>query len=458
VKLTATVQAVCVALRNEGGRPFLVGGGVRDYLLGRSPTDFDIEVYGLPADRVRAACAAVGRLDEVGAAFGVLKVTAGGETIDVSLPRRDSKIGVGHRDFAIGTDPFMAPEEAVRRRDFTVNALLMEPFTGEVVDLVGGRDDLRAGRLRAVDATLFGDDPLRALRACRLAAKLGFDVEPKSLALCAAQDLGSLPNERVGGEFVGLLRAAEPGHGLRTLAAMDQLRAFPELQATVGCPQHPIWHPEGDVWVHTVLTVEAMRALSDEPGLLLAALCHDLGKPATTERASAGAKAGAWISYNHEPAGVEPTRRLLARLAVDKATTERVTTLVRLHLTPLHLFQNRQHVRPGTFRRLARRVNLVDLATLARADMLGRGPTLRDTDVADWFAANAKALDLTQGPPPPILMGRHLLALGVPPGPGMGAMLTRAYEAQLDGQFTDLEGALRFARAITGQLAPEDRS
>jgi tRNA nucleotidyltransferase (CCA-adding enzyme) len=448
VELSATARAVCVALRRAGGRPFLVGGGVRDYILGRSPKDFDVEVYGLPAPGVRAACATVGRVDEVGAAFGVLKVTAGGETVDVSLPRRDSKTGVGHRDFAIGADPFMPPAEAARRRDFTVNALLMEPFTEEVVDLVGGRDDLQARRLRAVDARLFGDDPLRALRACRFAAKLGFDVEPETLAFCAAQDLGTLPAERVGEEFAGLLRAVEPGRGLRTLAAMNQLRAFPELLATVGCPQHPAWHPEGDVWTHTVLTVDAMRALSDDLGLLLAALCHDLGKPATTERETTGAKAGAWISYNHEPAGVEPTRRLLARLAVDKATTERVVALVRLHLTPLHLFQNREQVKPGTFRRLARRVNLMDLATMARADMLGRGPTLRDTDVADWFAANAKALELTQGPPAPILMGRHLLALGVPPGPAMGKMLALVYEAQLDGRFADLEGALELAREL----------
>jgi tRNA nucleotidyltransferase (CCA-adding enzyme) len=454
VELSATVEALCAALRREGGRPFLVGGGVRDHLLGRSPKDFDIEVYGLPALRVRAACAAVGRVDAVGAAFGVLKVTAGGETIDVSLPRRDSKIGVGHRDFAIGADSLMPPEEAVRRRDFTVNALMMEPFTGEVIDLVGGEADLRARRLRAVDAARFGDDPLRALRACRFAATLGFDVEPATLALCAAQDLGTLPPERVGWEFGGLLRAPDPGRGLRTLAGMDQLRAFPELLATMGCPQHSVWHPEGDVWTHTVLTVEAMRPLSDDLGLLLAALCHDLGKPATTQRAATGANAGAWISPNHEPAGVEPTRHLLARLAVDRTTTEHVVALVRLHLTPLHLYQNRDQVKSGTFRRLARRVNLLDLATLVRADMLGRGPSRLDTDVADWFAAQAKSLELTEGPPAPILMGRHLLPLGVPPGPRMGTILRLAYEGQLDGRFADLEGALTFARELIGESTP----
>lgn len=214
------VLTLCRALADAGGRPYLVGGCVRDRLLGRGPKDLDIEVYGLAADVVRAVCARVGTVDEVGASFAILRVTVGGETVDVSLPRRESRTGRGHRDFAVAADPGLSPAEAARRRDFTVNAILQDPVTGEIVDPFGGVRDLQARVLRAVDSRTFGDDPLRALRAVRFASTLGFRVEAHTLGLCRSVDFDALPGERIGEELMRLLAGNDPGAGLRTLAAM----------------------------------------------------------------------------------------------------------------------------------------------------------------------------------------------------------------------------------------------
>jgi tRNA nucleotidyltransferase (CCA-adding enzyme) len=451
--LSQLLQAVVTALRDAGGRPYLVGGGVRDRLLGAAPKDDDVEVYGLAADRVREACARVGRVEAVGAAFGVLKITLGAETVDVSLPRRDSKTGAGHAAFAIATAPDLPMAEAVRRRDFTVNALLLDPFTGALHDLVGGLDDLAERRLRAVDARLFADDPLRALRACRFAARLHFRLDAQTLALCRNQPLDALSCERIGQEMIGLLQAPSPAAGLRTLAAMWSQRWFPELFALMLCPQDPASHPEGDVWTHTVYTVARIREMTDDRGLLLAALCHDLGKPLVTTRAVDGPRAGRWIAHGHDEAGVEPARRLLGRLTIDHATRERVVRLVQHHMAPMVLYRNRASVTAGAFRRLARELPLLDLATLGRADQLARGG-VGTADAAAWFEQRVRALDLATSPPAPLLRGRDLLPLGVAPGPAMGQLLARAYDAQLEDRFRDLAGALAFVRPLLPGTCP----
>jgi len=451
------------ALREAGGRPYVVGGAVRDALLGLPRADFDVEVYRLPADRLPAVLGGAGRVDAVGQSFTVYKLS-GLEgvpgTVDVSLPRRDSKVGPGHRGIAVVGDPDLPVEEAARRRDFTINALLYEPFAGEILDPHGGRADLEARLLRAVDADSFGEDPLRALRAVQLAARFDLEVEPGTAALCARMPLGELAAERVFGEIEKLLlKARRPSRGFALLAEWGLLQAVaPGLVPLASTPQDPEWHPEGDVWTHTLQVIDEAAKLvgdlaHDRPRALtvmLGALCHDLGKPATTRRED-----GRIRSRGHEEAGVPPTLALLDRWNVHTLhgydVRGQVVALVAHHLKPGQLYDERDRVGDGAIRRLARRCEPDLLYRVARADCLGRRPGRFEPVAMEWFREKALHLDVAVRPPEPLLRGRHLLALGMAPGPAMGRVLEAVYERQLDGAVRNLEEATAEARRLLGR-------
>jgi tRNA nucleotidyltransferase (CCA-adding enzyme) len=448
------------ALRAAGGRPYLVGGAVRDSILGLSPTNFDVEVYGLPAERVRTVLSAVGRVDAVGQSFTVYKVSGLDgitEAVDVSLPRRDSKVGPGHRGIAVVGDPDLPIEEAARRRDFTVNALLFDPLTGEVLDPHGGRRDLAARVLRAVDASTFGEDPLRALRAVQLAARFELIVEPATAALCAAMPLAELPAERVFGEIEKLLRTARrPSMGFALMSEWGMLQVVaPELMPLAATPQDPEWHPEGDVWTHTLQVIDEAAGLVadlDRPralSVMLGALCHDLGKPATTQF-----EEGRIRSRGHEEAGIPPTVALLDRWNVHGLlgydVRAQVVALVANHLKPGQLYDERERVSDGAVRRLARKCEPDLLYRVARADCLGRRPGRFEPVAMEWFRDRVQKLDVAVRPPEPLLRGRHLIALGMTPGPAMGRILEAVYERQLDGAVTNLDEAIAQARRHVG--------
>ena len=311
-------------IRAAGGRPFIVGGAVRDALFGRAveDQDFDVEVFGLAAGTLEGVLARAGRVDAVGQSFRVFKVTAlegVSGAVDVALPRRDSKVGPGHRGIQVSGDPDLSIEEASRRRDFTMNALLFDPLADEILDPWGGRRDIEERLLRAVDHTTFGEDPLRALRAPQLAARFELDVDPATAALCASMPLQELPAERVFGEIEKLLlQARRPSLGLALMKEWGMLVPLaPELLPLEATPQDPEWHPEGDVWTHTLQVVDQAAALvedlaGDRPralAVLLGSLCHDLGKPSTTRY-----EAGRIRSRGHEAAGLPPTTSLLGPL------------------------------------------------------------------------------------------------------------------------------------------------
>jgi tRNA nucleotidyltransferase (CCA-adding enzyme) len=448
------------ALRAAGGRPYLVGGAVRDSILGLSPTNFDVEVYGLPAERVRTVLSAVGRVDAVGQSFTVYKVSGLDgitEAVDVSLPRRDSKVGPGHRGIAVVGDPDLPIEEAARRRDFTVNALLFDPLTGEVLDPHGGRRDLAARVLRAVDASTFGEDPLRALRAVQLAARFELIVEPATAALCAAMPLAELPAERVFGEIEKLLRTARrPSMGFALMSEWGMLPVVaPELIPLAATSQDPEWHPEGDVWTHTLQVIDEAAGLVadlDRPralSVMLGALCHDLGKPATTQF-----EEGRIRSRGHEEAGIPPTVALLDRWNVHGLlgydVRAQVVALVANHLKPGQLYDERERVSDGAVRRLARKCEPDLLYRVARADCLGRRPGRFEPVAMEWFRDRVQKLDVAVRPPEPLLRGRHLIALGMTPGPAMGRILEAVYERQLDGAVTNLDEAIAQARRHVG--------
>jgi tRNA nucleotidyltransferase (CCA-adding enzyme) len=448
------VTAIARAVQAAGGRALVVGGWVRDRLLQRPSKDVDIEVFGVDADTLHALLKNLGRAEPVGNSFPVFKVAGfAGEAIDVALPRRESKAGRGHRGFVVEGDPTMSIADAARRRDFTVNAIAWDPLTGDYEDPFDGRDDLSRRVLRAVDPATFGDDSLRVLRALQFAARFEFALDPDTAALCRRIPLDDLPPERVWGELEKLLlQAARPSIGFALaldLGVVD--RVLPELRPMVGCPQDPEWHPEGDVWVHTLLVIDEARAANgdlDRPRLtavMLGAVCHDLGKPGTTAFID-----GRLRSPNHEQAGVAPTVALLDRLNVHSMdgfdVRGQVLGLVAHHLKPGMLHKAAQ-VGDGAFRRLAQKVDLGLLVRLARADCRGRTGTF-DCSAMEWFLERATRLGVEHRPPDPLLMGRHLLDLGVPPGPRVGEVLKAVYEQQLDGEVQTLEAAIDAARRL----------
>lgn len=458
----ATLPASLVTLvrdvRATGGRALLVGGSVRDGLLGRSLKDFDLEVFGLPLPALHAVLARHGAVHAVGEAFTVLKLSglAGVEgAVDVALPRRDSKTGPGHRGFAVTGDPSMTPAEAARRRDFTINAMSLDAETGELLDPAGGRDDLARRLLRAVDAATFGDDPLRALRAVQMAARYGLVVDAPTAELCRRMPIAELPAERVWGEIEKLLlQAPRPSVGFELLDAWGLLPAVaPELLPLKVTPQEPEWHPEGDVWVHTLQVLDQAAPLReglDKPralAVMLGALCHDLGKPATTRFAD-----GRIRSPGHEEAGLAPTRTLLDRWKVFTLggfdLRAQVEALVAHHLKPGQLYKDRDRVGDGAVRRLARKCEPDLLERVARADCLGRAPGVFAPDAMDWFRDKVRALEVQRAAPAPLLHGRDLLALGLAPGPRIGRVLAALYERQLDGELRTPEDAREAARAL----------
>jgi hypothetical protein len=669
----------------------MVGGCVRDRLMGRAVKDWDVEVYNVEPAVLRRLLDRLGRVNVVGEAFTVYKL---GQDLDVSLPRRERKTGRGHRAYFIEGDPSMPVEEATRRRDFTVNAILEDPLTNELIDPFGGRADLERETLRAVSAETFAEDSLRVLRAAQFAARFEFEVEPETVELCRGIDLSDLPAERVWGEMEKLLlQAQRPSLGfewLRRLGAIRQL--FPEVEALIGCPQDPEWHPEGwslselpshlalqpliasvaetasinrrltlrelcarasassavipasdstvnarpakaapvnlvaadsagandldappvsrptiltqpqsfvwssgssapptseiirvmfkvpfnrvcsivrgavndfeilrgvvhpvavfvmnvlappestaelqlhdeavntdgavtprptgihipvivaqvgsaavdddvlfnfdlalvrngegfhgpesgtkprcfqvnvgDVWIHNNQVIDIARELVDDLDhprrvtVMLAALCHDFGKPSTTEFVE-----GRIRSRGHEEAGVRPTESFLERLRVHTLegydVRAQVIALVRDHLKPGEFYRLRAEIGDGAFRRLARRCELDLLYRVARADSLGRNapwvPRGRwyTAEAQEWFVARARELEVEQKAPAPLLMGRHLIEMGLKPSPLFGQILDAVYEMQLDGRVGDLEAAKSEARALVEKMRAE---
>ena len=461
------ILALAHAARDAGGRALLVGGCVRDALLGLEPKDWDVEVYGIAPDKLRELLQKFGRVDAVGEAFTVYKI---GPDLDVALPRRERKTGHGHRGFTVEGDPQMSFAEACKRRDFTINAILHDPLTGEIIDPYDGRGDIAGKLLRVVAPETFVEDSLRVLRAAQFAARFEFAIAPETVELCRAIDLTDLPKERIWGEMEKLLlKAQKPSVGLiwlQKLGVIDQL--FPELKALEGVPQENEWHPEGPVDVHTWLVVDRARELVDDlpyakqVAVMLGALCHDLGKPATTKFFD-----GRWRAHGHEEAGVAPTESFLERLNIHTLdgydVRSQVVALVADHLKPGAWHKIRDEIGDGAFRRLARKCELDLLYRVAKADSLGRNadwvPRERwfKAGAQEWFIAKARELAVEEKPPPQILLGRHLIEIGVTPGRAMGELLQIIYEMQLDGRVRDLPEAQAAARELLTKSAESIR-
>ena len=406
----------------------------------------------MPDDALPGLLAAIGRVEPAGRAFPVFKLGP----IDVALPRRESKSGRGHTGFQVDGDPSMSVADAARRRDFTINAISWDPLTGEYLDPFHGRDDLAARRLRVVDPRTFADDSLRVLRALQFAARFECALDDEARTICRAIALDDLPAERLWGEFEKLLLAAErPSIGFtlaRDLGVVEQI--LPEMVPLYDCPQDPEWHPEGDVWTHNLLVIDEARRRNadlDRPRLatvMLAAVCHDLGKPATTAFVD-----GRWRSPGHEAAGVAPSARLLDRFKVQSMDGVRRARAGARHRrgTPAaeRLPQSPRH---GERRRLP------PAGRPASTSSCWCGSGAPTATVASARSTVRRWTGSWSGPGHSVWSTRRrsrsswaaTCSTWASPGPRMGEILKAVYEQQLDGVVTTLDQAIETAHGHLG--------
>lgn len=426
-----TAQYIARLIEEKGGRAFLVGGCVRDFCINRESKDFDMEVYGLCEESLLTILHQWGPVDLVGRTFGVYKVH--GLPMDFAFPRLEKKTQNGHRGFTVKVDPTLPMKEASRRRDFTINAMLMDPLTGEILDFYGGREDLRQGILRCVDEKTFPEDSLRVLRAAQFAARFHFTVEEKTRDLCRRISLQDLPGERVLEEVKkALLQAEKPSLFFGELHRMNQLHPwFTEMENLQHVPQRPDAHPEGDVWAHTMLVLDEaarLRTRAHQPlALMLAACAHDFGKPLVTKE-----QGGKITSYGHEHAGLEPARAWMQRLRVANHTQNRVLSMVENHMKPGAMYTFSARVsRTNLF--LDRQPDFEDLLLLSQADFMGCG-AIRDYAPLEhfWVQRIKQYRDILMQNPP--ITGQELCQMGMKPGPQMGVRLQEARKQILCGQ------------------------
>ena len=422
-------RAVAEKVAGKGGRSFFVGGFVRDRIRGEENTDVDMEVHGLSYEDLQEILETEGETVTIGADFGIFNLK--GYDLDIALPRTEKATGRGHRDFAVFVDPFIGEKKAAGRRDFTMNALMQDVLTGEVLDFFGGISDIESRIIRHVNSASFGEDPLRVLRGCQFAARFGFSVAEETEELCRSMDLSALPGERVFEEVKkALLLASEPSVFFEELRKMAALSVwFEELEELIGVRQDPRFHPEGDVWTHTMRMLDAaagMRAQAREPlYFMLAALCHDMGKPVSTEEIN-----GRLHAYGHDEAGVPIAEHFLKRMTSEKKLAIYVANMIRLHMRPNMLVQ--QHASDKAFRKLLDQAEVPeDLLLLSKADFLA---SLGEKEYGEMERVlQEKLRDYRQLMAQPYVSASDLLQAGIPPGPEIREALAYAHKLRLAG-------------------------
>ncbi len=417
-----------ILVEKKGGRAYFVGGCVRDGVLGIESKDFDIEIHGIQVSELEKILNAMGGAAKVGRSFGVYKLFDC--DIDIALPRREVSTGEGHRDFAISADPTLSVKEASHRRDFTINALYEDILTGEIIDCYGGLDDLHARTLRHVDDCTFVEDPLRVLRCAQFAARFGMQVDATTIELCRHMLLSHLPHERIAEETKkALLQARYPSIYFRVLREMDQLGSwFSEVEALVGVEQNSRFHPEGDVFEHTMLVLDSAASLRNQAryplGLMVSALCHDMGKPQTTMRL----EDGRIVSYGHEAAGIEPATAFVNRVFHEKRLKRYVVNMIKLHMQPGALIGTAASDK--SFHKLFDESCCpADLCLLAQADGEGRAGNKSSNNVKDELTIHLQRFDELMAQP--YVTGDDLIAAGIVPSPEMGEVLKLAHKLRL---------------------------
>ncbi|MBD3792093.1 MAG: HD domain-containing protein [Campylobacterales bacterium] len=455
MKLPAILQNISKTLTGYDARAIIVGGSVRDHFLGLPIKDYDIEVYGLSSmESLEEILSGFGAVNQVGKSFGVLKFSHAGEEYDFSLPRRDQKVGEGHRGFDVTVDGSMRFEEASRRRDFTINAIGYDIEADRFLDPFGGREDMRKGLIRHIDEKTFSEDPLRVYRAVQFGGRFGYRLDERTKALCQGMAdsgiLESLPKERIYVEWKKLLlKSRKPSIGFEMMKELGVLRYFPELEALIGVAQDPKYHPEGDVWVHTMMSLDVMAELSkgmeerQKLKYLFAILCHDLGKATTTTFDDDGRIR----AIGHEEEGVELTRAMMYRLTNAHDFIESIVPLVAHHLKPSQFYK--ANAGNKAIRKLATKVNIEELVVVATADFLGRTTPEAlggEYKAGEWLLERARELKVESRPLENLLKGRDLIALGLTPSAQFKVILDEVYELQLSDRLKTKDEAMAYVQ------------
>ena len=445
VNISPKIKDIAKASSEHGGRALLVGGAVRDHYMGRESKDYDVEIYGLDSKSVEALLSQFGTVLFVGKSFGVYRIA--GLDVDFSLPRKDS---YGRKPEVV-VDPHMSYHDAFMRRDLTMNAMGIDLHTGELIDPFNGRDDIKNKILRTPNPEFFVQDPLRLFRVMQFIGRFAMQPDEQLNNVCMTMDISKISLERIAGEIEKLfLQSSRPSLGLRWLTNIKRLQEiFPELFATIGIPQRADFHPEGDVFEHSMQALDAAASYEYENDnkklvMLSAALCHDLGKVTTTECVD-----GVYHAYGHAAAGVAPAKKLLSRMTLRSDVKEAVPKLVKYHMEPIIFVHG--HAKAAAYKRLALKlspqVNLFDLALLSKADQQGRNgqsqiPLEHDIPLTMQFIAQAETFGVMHEQEPPLLQGADIMHL-VQPGPAMGRMLKKAYEIQIEEDIVDKQDLLR---------------
>lgn len=422
-------ERLALKVENAGGRAFYVGGCVRDKALGCQNKDIDIEVHGISEEELEKILSEFGNIKFFGSSFGVYSIS--GVNADISLPRSERKIGNGHRDFEVVVDPFIGIKKAARRRDFTINAIMEDILTGEIIDPFNGSSDMCAGIIKHVDDKTFIEDPLRVLRAAQFSARFDFKIAPETIELCKTIDLSALSSERIEIEMKkALLKSKKPSLFFENLREMNQLGYwFKELEQLIDLEQNPKYHPEGDVWTHTMIVLDNAAKFRDEVSdaysFMLFALMHDLGKLETTEIIN-----GEIHSYQHEIVGVEIAERLLERVCHEKKVKNYVLKSIPLHMRPSMLFESKSKVKK-TNKLFDEAIEPKDLIYFSLCDKHIEMSKEKELEQKEFLFERLKVYEEIMKKP--YVTGKDLLELGFEPGVKLGKILEYVHKLRLAG-------------------------
>lgn len=441
-KIPSILEDILKDLQKIGATPIIVGGSVRDYFLNIPIKDYDIEIFGINSlDIIQKSLEKFGSVKLVGKSFGVLTLKVNEYDFDFALPRTETKIGNTHQDFEVITNANLSFKEAAIRRDFTINAIGYDFFKQEFLDPFDGINDLKNETIKHINDKTFIEDSLRVYRAIQFASRFDFKIDENTKELCKqivlSDELNYLPKERIYEEFKKLfLKSAKPSIGFELLRKLGVLRYFPELEVLIDCIQEPEYHPEGDVWIHTMMSLDELARILKEENiqdeyrklyLFYGILCHDFGKPFCTKEID-----GKITSFKHESLGIEPTISFLSKLTNEKKFIEIVCSLVKNHLTPFQLYLAESSLK--AIKRLSLKVNIEDLCLVCLADCLGR--TIKDKEkcpnATSWLLNKAKELEIHNVPIKQLVQGRDLINLGFKPSEKFKEILEFAFDLQLD--------------------------